>query len=177
MTGEIFRPEDLDQILFLGDHTIRLTEFRRTYPHQNSSNYTNIIYGDPGFMGIMKNEKYLLSVDDKRIHWNSIVNINGKRTLIVTAELNSADSNKSLVDVLMADKDMQIERIKTDYKMTSDENAMYHKFVVEHKLAETWKEWLMDQLELLRVAGYKITGKTQEVTPVTMEIGQPQDKK
>ena len=174
--GKMLRPEDIDQVLFLGDHTIRLCQFRLVYPHPNNRDFSNLIYGDPKWAGLTKEEKPFFSIEDKRIHDSQIVNVNGRRTLIVTAELNGHE-NKSILDILLADLQNQLDKMKINNKYISSENSVYNQFIVEKHLEASWEEWLLNKLELLRVAGIKVAGKPAEVTPIAMEIGKPEEKK
>jgi len=173
MEDEIIRPQDIEQVLFLGQNNIHLAEFRLKYPQ--TKEYSNVIFGDPHFLGLMKTERLVTAIDNKRI-LNQPVTIKGRRTLIVLADLNAIDKNKSFLDLLTTDLQNQINELQTKNKFTSSENMLLNQFIKEKHLESSWEEWLLNKLELLRVAAIKVAGKPPEVTPVAVEVGEKKEK-
>ena len=173
MEDEIIRPQDVEQVLFLGQNTIHLAEFRLKYPQ--GEKYSNIVYGDPHFLGILKTERMVTAIDNKRI-LGQIVTIRGRRTLLVLADLNAIDKNKSFLDLVTFDLQKQLNNLTTKNDYLKSENMLFNQFVKEKHLETSWEEWLLNKLELLRVAAIKMAGKPPEVTPVAVEVGEKKEK-
>jgi len=173
MEDEIIRPQDVEQVLFLGQNTIKLAEFRLKYPQ--TKEYSNIIFGDPHFFGLMKTERMATSIDNTRI-LRQQVTIRGRRTLVVLADLNAIDKNKSFLDLLTYELNRDINEFKIKNKYLTSENMLFNQFIEEKHLESSWEEWLLNKLELLRIAAIKVAGKPPEVTPVAVEVGEKKEK-
>lgn len=175
MREEIIRPQDIDQVLFLGENSIQLMEFRLKYPNAGSPDYSTVIYGDPWFIGgIFKKERVAVAIENKRI-LKQIVSIKGRRTLIILADLDAVDKNRSILDVATLDLQRSVNNLETLKKSLESENLMLHKFVQDQNLEDTWEEWLVNKLELARVMAQK-TQKPESGQSVSVEVGDQKKK-
>jgi hypothetical protein len=176
MGGEILRPQDFDQVLFLGENSIRLVEFRLLIPQQGSSNYSTIIYGEPRFIGgILKDEKVAMSIENNRILNNSVL-IRGRRVLVVLADLDAVDKNRSILDFAISDMMQQVDQLKKQKEFLESESMLTDQFMKEKHLESTWEEWMQNKLELLRVAQKKTSDKGEGSPPVSVEVGEQKKK-
>lgn len=170
----IIRQSDFDQVLFLGENTVLLAEHRMTYPQ--STEFSDIIYGEPSFFGMSKKERHLSAIDNKRI-LKQAMKINGRNTMVVLAEVYAVDKNRSFLDMLTTDMQREINNLQVKNKFISDDNQMLLQFVKEKHLETSWEEWLQNKLELIRVASVKMTGRAPETTPVAIDIGRQEKEK
>lgn len=175
MTDEIIRPQDIDQVLFLGENTLQLVEFRLKFPSAGSPDYSTIIYGEPYFIGGMfKHEKTALAIDNNRI-LNNTVYLGGRRTLIVLADLGAVDKNRSILDTAIADYLNRIDSLNMKNKHLEADSLLIHQFIKENNIEDSLEEWTLNKLELLRVAQTK-TQKPESGTAVSLEVGGDQKK-
>lgn len=175
MKDEIIRPQDIDQVLFLGENSIHLVEFRLKFPNAGSPDYSTIIYGEPWFIGgIFKHEKTAVAIENKRI-LKQIVSIRGRRTLIVLADLDAVDRNRSILDITTMDFQRQIDELNMKNKHFESESLLLNQFIKDQHLEDTWEEWLVNKLELLKVAQVK-TQKPEPGQSVSVEVGGEQKR-
>ncbi len=172
---EIIRPQDIDQVLFFGENTVQLVEFRLKFPSAGSPDYSTIIYGEPYFIGGMfKHEKTALAIENKRI-LNHTVSIDGRRTLVVLADLDAVDKNRSILDIATMDFQGQIDSLNMRNKHLEAESLLLNQFVKENNIEDSWEDWMLNKLELLKVAQTK-TQKADSGTAVSLEVGGDQKK-
>jgi len=176
---KVLRPQDIDQVIFLGQDSIRLMEFWQGYPQPSldgRSDYYIIKYGEPWFFGMLKRERIATAIEDQRILENTVV-IRGKRTLVVLADLDAIDKNRSIVDMATTDLQGKISNLRRKNDYLQSEAMLLNQFIKEKHLESTWEEWLLNKLELLRVAQVKTAGKPEGAPPVSLEIGEQKEKK
>lgn len=175
MINEIIRPQDIDQVLFLGENSFELLEFRLMFPNIGSPNYSTIICGEPhGIFGIFKTEREISAIENKRILKQTIL-LGGRTTLIVLAELHAIDNNRSMLDVTTRDLHTKIDDLLTKNKKLESESLLLHKFVEEHGVEDNLEDWMVNKLELLKVMQKK-TQTPESNQSVSLEVGGDQKK-
>jgi len=160
--GSIIYGDDVEQVVFLGKNTFHLMEHRITYPDQDG--FSNILCGEPWFLGLLKKEKPTSSIENWRIMDNPIM-INGKRTLIVLADIDSVNKNVSFLDSFLADNKGKMDFFQTENSSLNIQIGLYKDFIKKYNLETTWQEYLLNALELFRVAKQKIEKAPSETQP------------
>lgn len=168
-SDEIIRPQDIDQVLFFGENTVQLMEFRLKFPNAGSPDYSTIIYGVPRLLGTVKDEKTALAIENKRI-LRQTMTINGRTTLIILADLDAVDKNRSILDIATIDFQRQIDSLNMKNKHLESEALLLNTFIKEKHIEDSWEEWMINKLELLRVAQTK-TQKADAGPAVSLEVG------
>lgn len=175
MNNEIIRPQDVDQVLFMGEHSFELMEFRVMFPNIGSPDYSTIIYGEPhGILGMFKNERTLSAVENKRIQKQTIL-LGGRTTLIVLAELHAVDNNRSILDVTTSDLHTKIDDLNAKNKKLESEALLLHQFVKEQGVEDNIEDWMVNKLNLLKVMQKK-TQTPESNQSVSLEVGGDQKK-
>lgn len=175
MVIEILRPQDIDQVLFAGENSFELLEFRGMFPNVSSPNYSTIICGEPhGLFGLFKIEREISAIENKRILKQPII-LGGRTTLIVLAELHAIDNNRSMLDVTTRDLHTTIDDLLTKNKKLEMDYSLLHKFVEEHGVEDNLEDWMVNKLDLLKVMQKK-TQTPESSQSVSLEVGGDQKK-
>lgn len=168
--SEIIHPSNVEQVLFFGANSISLNEFRIAFQQPGTPGYHTIMYGEPYFVGgVFKRERRATGIRDERILWPNTINVHGKKTLLVLADIEGNDKNRSVLDFALSELRNNVKNAEIREKNAKQENTLLRTFVKEKNLEDTWEEWITNKLELLRVAKQK-TERQETDSSVSVEV-------
>ena len=167
----IIRPQDYDAVLFMGENNMELKEFRLLFP-STTPGFSCIIYNEGTIKG---KEKTVTGIKDDRILKRMIM-INGKRALPVACDINAVDVNRSFLDFFETDLQLKLDNEERKNSFLKERNRLLTQFLEDQGMETTWEEWLINKLELLRVADTKRMGKPVGEAP-TVGIEVKEEKK
>jgi len=174
MSDEIIRPQDVEQVMFLGWNSVVLAGYNDMIPTMGGE-YADIYAYSKRFRGLSFKNFVIKSIHKNRI-CNHTISVGGKRTLVVLADVHSVDKNRSFLDLALKGKDTRIEKLMQENDYLRKKNEIYKNFIEEHGMEENFKERLLNMAELVRVASNKMSSKP-EAPPVSVEVGSSDDGK
>lgn len=176
MADEIIRPQDIDQVLFLGENTIEVVRFNLKYPQQGAPGFSTIMYGEPYFLGLLAREKVATSIENYRILKTTPL-LRGKRTLVCLADITSIDKNRSLLDVAIDNLRSEIITLQRKLNYEIQHKMLLEQFVKAQHIESEFEEWAQNKLELLKVMHSKLAPRVLAEAPEVQVSVEQQDKK
>lgn len=175
MKEGIVLDRDYDQVMFLGEDNIILGEFRLAYPQTGSLDHVNVVWGEPWFSGLFKRDRTTTSIEKNRFLDRQVL-INGKKTLIVLADVFSVDKNRSMMDFITSDFRSKIDGIKRELDFLKANKILVDEFIRDKNIESEWEEWMVNKLELLRVANTKASSKLPSDSGLSINVDSDKGK-
>lgn len=171
MAGEVLTGEDYDVVAWLGENSLKTTGFILKY--SDDGKYSNIRYSEPKWGGLREEIGTKYKIEKFRIADNIEARVRGQRALIVWADFDAVDANKSIVDKLLLDMKSKLE--EKQLRLDNAEKAIVEAETIirESNLERTFTERLLNMLELIKHILTKTGAKAPptEAPAVAVEVG------
>ncbi len=170
-----------DQVLFMGTKNFELKEFRVKIPC-GTGGHSKIYFKHPtewrlGFIPLPGKEDSTNEIENSRIRDNLTVFINGKKTLIVLADIKASNMNKSFLDSVTWSYKNTIEDLERKNETWQENIRQFGNFLKRMHLERTYMGYLMSAMDKGKKMSLRVsTTPTEQTSPVTVEVGKEKKK-
>jgi len=174
MSEEMILPQEIEQVLFMGETSIDLLSFIEAIPTMGGD-YYDIYAFKSKLKGFMVDNHEIKRIHKRRICPKTVY-IGGKKTIVIMADITAVDKNRSFLDKMLHSKDIHIEDLMSKNAFLERQNMVYDEFIKEQNMEHNFKEKLQNMTELIRTTARSISPKS-ESPDVSVSVGGSDEKK